>query len=456
MSLKQEESASEQDISFSEFVARVPLRESLLALAVVVFLGTRLGWFVEFGTQYDPRFSVVFAKVARHGIDKRETVYKDIAFEYPPLAWWFSAVPRLIDWNSYPNDNDAPEDVVRCRNWYFHSFHVECLLADIFCFGLIVALGRLVSPRAEWLLPIGYCLVTVAQPYLIFDSFDLGLCAFFLAFCYCWLRSTEAGAATDLWALLAYAILGCGISYKIMPILLVPFAALGDWRAGCGLRKGFARGVALATTAAGPFLIHFALAGPGVFDLFRYHSQRGLQFESFWGSTVLARSALGVPCQVVWEWGSYDVVGGATDACRTPSRWIAPGLMAAVWGWTWWKRLDRRATLWAGICAVELSAAFSYVYSPQYALWLLPLALLAATNLFGRRWLPWALLIVFTTIILSASCYIWPNHFEELSQLQPLFVSLSIVRSVSLVGLAGLLAWEWFAATRCAGGAAVQ
>ena len=95
-------------------------------------------------------------------------------------------------------------------------------------------------PTAQWVLPAAYTLLTVAQPHLIYDRLDIVLLMFFLLCIECHLRSLENSAANfgklsrarnrraELWGMASYLFLGLGISFKIMPVIFVPFLLLAD------------------------------------------------------------------------------------------------------------------------------------------------------------------------------------------------------------------------------------
>ena len=65
-----------------------------------MFIATRLWLLLGFTAQFRdsggdyPRF-------ARLGIDCQSAVYHDFSVEYPPVAWWLMAFPRLIDSVAY-------------------------------------------------------------------------------------------------------------------------------------------------------------------------------------------------------------------------------------------------------------------------------------------------------------------------------------------------------------------
>ena len=87
----------------------------------------------------------------------------------------------------------------------------------------------------------------------------------------------------------------------------------------------------------------------------------------------------------------------------------------------------------------------SHVFSPQYLIWLLPLALLLALNIFPRGRAVWWVFSVLAVAILALSGWIWPYHHHELTQLQSSLVTLAVTRSACLAALAALLNVCFFA-----------
>ena len=427
------------DLTLRELLDRLPARRLLLSLAAAVFIASRLWWYAEFGSEYQERFNAFFGYAAHRGIDLGKTVYRDFDFEYPPLAWWLSALPRLAESERYPKENVTFEEMIRFRTNYFHAFHVELFLIDLACFALMFGIGRQLSRRAEWLLPTAYSVMTIAQPQLIFDSLDLALCAFFLAASFCWLRSIGPGRAAARWALAAYALLGLGVGLKIFPVFFAPFWLLADWRAATK-KQWFARAAVFALAAGAPFALYYAIAGPGVFTLFKYHAERGIQFESPWGSLMMLDSRFGRPCAAVHSHGSFDLVGYGDGAFKAAASLLSIAMPGVLWIWAAWKKIDRRAALDAAIACLLAAVAVSRVYSPQYALWYLPLAMIGGVGLFAGRWPAWLVFTVLAATILGASAWIWPDHFQELSRLEQPAVAVALARSACFVGLALLLA----------------
>ena len=203
---------------------------SLLAMVLLVFVGTRL-WVLLGPNAMYPDTATYYAKYARLGVDCELVVYHDFQVEYPPVAWWLMMAPRLIDSTDYEDPDVTAEAANRFFDWYFNWFHALLCLADTACLLLMYAMGRRMLPEAAWALPAAYTLLTIAQPHLIYDRLDVVLLLLFLLCIVCWLRSLADSPAADRWAAASYLFLGLGISFKIMPVIFVPYLLLADLRA---------------------------------------------------------------------------------------------------------------------------------------------------------------------------------------------------------------------------------
>ena len=68
---------------------------TLLVVAILLFVVTRC--YMAF--ILNPRITdiTLYFDYAARAIDRHETPYRDYAIEYPPVAWWTIAAPRLLD-----------------------------------------------------------------------------------------------------------------------------------------------------------------------------------------------------------------------------------------------------------------------------------------------------------------------------------------------------------------------
>lgn len=239
------------------------------------------------------------------------------------------------------------------------------------------------------------------------------------------------GAATGRWATVG-AALGLAAGLKIFAVILIPVFAAHAWRSG-GTR-GVGR-LGLAVVVAGLVSLGAYLAFPGAspFELLAFTAGRPLQIETVPGSALTLLAALGIS-NVEVEFGSfsYNLVGPGADAVPGVLRLLQ---MPAVVGTLALGSLAvsrARRSRWGILVASVASALLALlvtnpVLSPQYLIWLLPLApLLVGT-------MRWALV---AAIGLTALLYPW--LYSSLLELDPLPAALLVVRN-------GLLLVAWAA-----------
>ena len=278
--------------------------------------------------------------------------YRDFPFEYPPLTFLLLLLPSLAQ----------------------HAFHLLGQAGYRLVLGLLMLpfdyalfrgiLRKTPIPSAGFV----YICLTAMLPYLLFDRMDLAV-AFFLAAPFLY---DKAGFCLS-WAL--------GGALKLVPALLLPFRALAeDW--------SWAKRIGFVTLGFVPIFLSFALAFAlsGEASFVAYHQKRGVQIESLVGNFMLVSQALGFFPQVDIQsaFRSQQVVGvpGLWETAKVIF-WIAT---AAPYLFLAWLLLRRKISVLSAAWLQLLGMiAFSYVFSPQYFLWLIPLALLVAAELSGAR-----------------------------------------------------------------------
>ena len=176
-----------------------------------------------------------------------------------------------------------------------------------------------------------------------------------------WLAVALTSLALLAWSrsrpVLAGALLGLAVAAKFYPVVILGPLALLCWRRR--RTAAFVRALAAAAVAWLAVNLPFALAAPdGWATFFRFSSERGQDFGSLW----LAMSQLG------WQVdpGALNVVAAAVLGL------LCLGIAALALGASRPPRLAQLAFL-----VVAAFVVTNKVYSPQFVLWLLPLAVLA-------------------------------------------------------------------------------
>jgi uncharacterized membrane protein len=344
-----------------------------------------------------------FADRIVHG----DVPYRDFFLEYPPGALAVFLPPRLF------GTGDA----------YIDAFKVlMALLGAVTLVLVVLLLVRLGASRRH---------VIAATALLAISPIALGPISLNTYDGFPALLTVAALAALVLrWDLLAFGLLGFAFAAKVYPVVLVPAALVFVWRERGRRRAAAGLGVFAAVAAAVvvPFL---ALAPHGLGESFRAQAGRSLQLESLGAQILVAADHLGLYSATVVhrtkEVISYDLVGSLPDALATLGSVLqALAVVAAAIFYARGHGDARRLTL-AFAAAVAGFLAFSRFVSPQYLVWLVPLAVLVF------RPVVWGLLA--TALVLGQT---WFFHYPALARLSDRNW-LVLARDVLLVAVFALL-----------------
>ncbi len=173
--------------------------------------------------------------------------------------------------------------------------------------------------------------------------------------------------AADRWRLSGVA-LGLGASMKLWPGVLLLVAPRQRWIsrvAIAGMTVGLSALCAWLVFGAGPLL--------------GTQGRRGLQVESLAAWPFMAARAAGLPVEVAFRNGAYEVVGAAPDLIAVLLTPISLALTLGLWG------LIRRGVLAdcreiSSVLLVAVLLLSSRVLSPQFDVWLLALVALAMSR----------------------------------------------------------------------------
>jgi hypothetical protein len=349
----------------------------LIAASLVLFAVTRLYIFFAL----EPRFSDVQTKYfdcAARVVDLRQVPYQaNVEIEYPPLAWWAMYLPRTLDGRRITNPRDASQ-VVPVYERYRAAFRGEMLVCDLVSLALLIAIVWRRRPSMTGWIALAYVAATAILGHVLYDRLDAGLLMLIMLWTFCWTRSFDAGKRRRLWVIAAYVALGLGISYKLVPIVCVPFLLFAEFQQP---RRWLCVMVAVTTlllAACGPFLIQFLISGPGILYVFSYHAGRGIQFESLYSTAMMVGQLFGTPAQVAFLHGSYELTGDLAPLLKGCAIALQLTLFSTL-GFLALRRgqaFDRRAAYRFGLVALTAAVVFSNVLSPQYFVWALPVALL--------------------------------------------------------------------------------
>ena len=198
-------------------------------------------------------------------------------------------------------------------------------------------------------------LLWAAAPALVlyaFHNWDLLVVGCAVAGIWCWHRRKPAGAA--VW-------FGLGAAFKMYPAFFLAPLFFDELR-----RRGFRAAAAAAASGVATFALvnaPFFFGGrEGWLATYRFHEQRGPNFDSIW--------ALWFPSDT-WL-GDYGTL--TPDRLNLVSAALTGAFFAAALAFGWWRARRDGDYPFLQVCAALLAGflLWNKVHSPQYALWILP------------------------------------------------------------------------------------
>ncbi len=419
--------------------------------ACAAFLVTRL----YLVTLFIPWYSDVplYFKYAVATHDFGRAPYLQEKIEYPPLAFEAMVLPRYFDSQRLSPALAKYVDWKAMFTDYHRAFRVLMAVAEgvgfvLFCLTL--------ARRRSDLLAIGcwgYVLASTPLAHVLHTRLDAGLLALLMLWAYAWTRSPRSGPGISLG--LAYLAVGLGISYKLVPIVTVPFLLLADWQAGRGWARLRASATGLAYLGIGAFLPYLPLlksSGSSLLNWLNFHADRGIEVESIYATLMMVLAPLGLELQAFSGPGSWDVKSSLTAFLIPASTCLVAASLVALGALAWVRRAnyDRDMAFRFACLATILTVTFSKVLSPQYLIWCLPLILLWGADTLGRR--GFVGLIVAAVVVAALSTAVFPylffggdttpspdvvvnNTYCLVPDLNPLPVALLVLRNVVLLGI---------------------
>ncbi|MET1008484.1 MAG: glycosyltransferase 87 family protein [Gaiellaceae bacterium] len=333
--------------------------------------------------------------------------YRDFALEYPPGALPMFWLPTL-----------GPAEHYRSL---FEALMWLCAA------GLLVLLVRAAAaldapPRRLLAAAVAVGLFPLALGTVVLTRYDL------------WPALLTAAALAAVLGgreRLGLALLGIAVAAKIYPLVLLPpllvYVARRRGRREAGITLG-AFAAALAV-----IVVPFAVIAPeGLVDSFERQLGRPLQIESLGASLLLAAKQLGLyDPVVVSSHGSQNLDGSLPDALAGGQTVLQAAALIAVW--ILFARGPATPERLVAACAasVVVFVAFGKVLSPQFLIWLVPVALLLGGAI-GV-----AVGVLFGAVLVTTQLW-FPSRYWDLVDLQPVGW-LALVRNVLLVTLAVVL-----------------
>jgi hypothetical protein len=340
--------------------------------------------------------------------------YLDFNVEYPPLALLPMTLPLL----------GTPPGGIDELGYIWRFVLVEGALAVAGGWLVFEATGRSRSALVSWVVLVGLGWASVALRYDLWPV----LCVL-VAVLVVDRRPGAAGIA-----------LGLGTMLKLYPLALLP--VLGAYALARRDRSGFGRLLAgCASVVVLVMAATWSLAGPASLQWLLYQQDRGLQIESLGAGLLLGLHALvNWPLDVAFAFGSVQVQAPGSDllVAASPIALAALlGLVTVVAALRFRRDYARLGAVpssslhFASAAAIAVLLVGSKVLSMQYAIWLLPFAILLP------RRVGWLLLA-----ITALSTAIFTTDYTALWRLETPMIAVLLVRNLLLAVLATWLLIE--------------
>jgi hypothetical protein len=336
--------------------------------------------------------------------------YRDFSLEYPPFSLVFFILPRLFTVN---------------YQIYAGIYQLEVLIGSLIGLYIFYRIARRLG-MAPWKLLGPYTLCILAMGPIVAQQFDLfPAIMMLLALYFFWIGRHKT----------SWVMLGLGAMTKVFPVVIVPIFWVYYLRNHQFQRvwSGIVAFVVPCLILTIPLMV---ISFNSLWNLINYHAQRGIQIESIYGAFILLANQLGWTAEkLVFNFGSWHLSGQLPDTLARLSTYFGVLLLLiAYWfifrqikpGKSQFSRLGAYALLVVGITLTT-----SKLLSPQYLIWLIPLAPLVFS-----KWRVMTLGVFVAIGILTY--YIFPvQYLALLSQNEGPVIAL-FTRDVLIIVLTGL------------------
>jgi hypothetical protein len=335
--------------------------------------------------------------------------YREIGFEYPPLAAPLIALPGLVSLD--------PET-------YRYAFAV---LVFVLAAGAMFATGRLAALGGgrEWVALLVVALAPVATGAMIRTHFDLAPVVCLVV----GLVAIGTGRSKT-----GFALFGIGGAIKLFPLVAVPIAVA--WLLGQGRRGEAATGLVVAavvvalTVGAG-----IGLSADGAANAVEYHVDRPVQIESLPATVLNAVEEAGGRAPVPNHSHRSDGLTHPAADAITAGFLVLLAIAVMTLTVAAARLEDVRGLGLVALTGAAAVATFGKVLSPQFMLWLVPLAAVA------WAWGMYALGVV-TTAAIAVTLVWFPDRYFDLVDRDDELLAAVAGRNALLLLMLALAGWE--------------
>jgi uncharacterized membrane protein len=332
--------------------------------------------------------------------------YRDVKFEYPPLAVPLIGLPQLVKVGSYKL-----------------GFGLIQLAFALLLMAMCVLAARRTGGD-ERRAAFGLAIAPLLAGSLMRGYFDVAPIAL-----------TMAALVAILYGRvkLGFALLGLAVMTKGFPLVVAPIALA--WLLGRGQRRQALEGLATLALVAGVLgAVVLAFSPGGAWYAIHYQTARPLEIEST-PATML----------YVWDWlfgrrgrmfGSFGSINLGHAGSGFVTVLCGLLLVASIAALTYRAARENqpRALVLASVAAVAAFAAFGKVFSPQYVVWLFPLIALGAA--WGEWWIAGAAAVA--TLLTKIE---FPGLFNDLVARKSGTVLVVTERNFAVVLIVGIAIW---------------
>lgn len=262
---------------------------------------------------------------------------------------------------------------------------------------------------------------------------------------------------------LSFLVLAAAINFKLVPLALAPLWVLASLPGGRLAAAGSVRGllrlappvagrgaVLVAFTAAWllPFLV---IGGPRCLAFLSYHQQRGIHTESVYGTVLLVLRLLGHPVDSAFQFGCMELNSPLSPTLGLVSSVLLGVGLMTVCGLTFVglrrtaadapaATADPGRVVAFAVVTLMTFAGLGKVFSPQFALWVIPLVPLLPLTGRERGW--FFGLFLFACLLTRLAS---PAFAAEIRDGGPVILAtiILVLRTVLWFGLTGWLAYRF-------------